>query len=66
MPVPARDKCPKCRGETDVRQEACLACAFHKEVKILDGAKHVPAHYFDGQEQAAEDRRRRERSNRHN
>lgn len=57
MPVPARSICPKCKGETDIPRENCLACAYQNHCKILNGSKHVPSHYLDGKENDATNRR---------
>ena len=63
MPVPAKYKCSKCKGESDVpRGEPCLACECNQHFKWMDGAKHIPSHYFDGPEKKGE-RRNNERNN---
>lgn len=63
MPVPARDRCPKCQGETDVPRENCLACTYQKHCKILNVSKYIPSHNFNGREKDANNRRDGNRKN---
>lgn len=40
MPVPVKLVCPKCKGETDIPNKACIACCFEKLINET-GCKHV-------------------------
>lgn len=52
MPVPIKYKCPKRKGESDVPYQTmlCIACDTQHQAKNIDGAKHVPSHYFNNLE----------------
>lgn len=40
MPVAVRYVCPKCKGETEIEGETCIACSFKAYMKNMKGDKH--------------------------
>ena len=42
MPVPALDKCFKCKGETDAPRKECLACAHQRNCNTYNVSRPIP------------------------
>ncbi|CAG9834548.1 unnamed protein product [Diabrotica balteata] len=47
MPVPLKNKCPKCGGETELPNSNCINCDYIEYLRSRPGAKNIPSKPFD-------------------
>lgn len=40
MPIPVKDKCPKCGEETDIPNIPCISCTFKSYIKNVKYQKN--------------------------